>query len=599
MRSGQLIANRYRLVELIGSGGSGLVWLADDEHAGDVAHRQVALKRPHSADGPAVRAELEREAAVAARVEHPNAIRVHEVVGDGAEAWLVMEFFPAKNLAVIMRERGPLEPGEVARIGEQVASALAAIHDADVVHRDVTPNNILVDAEGTAKVTDYGISAHRAQTMTSSGKISGTAVYLSPEVANGSGAKAPSDLFSLGASLFAAVEGAPPFGFGDPDLVLARIRAGRREPAGRAGALTPVLDALLQTDRDARPTAAEAADMLGKVVAGEPVPVWERTSRPPTRRRWPMIAGAAAVVVAVLLGVFVWSPWRTSAGSEPPRTVLGDPRTADPCALVDPDATRRFGPGEVDRAYGNFNRCDVLVNPGADTEVGIVVELVGKADPTATAPAGATVEVAAPQGDDEGACDVTITLADLNRVDVNARPHGDAAPADLCPMAKAAADRAFALLPPAELTRRATPFEPASLANTRACDLLDAATLARVPGLTAGSVEKNAGYGDWSCEWTARTATMRARVIFNRNQRLTADDGEPLTLAGHHAFREPAGYGDTSCEVDVVHRPVIGDNGDELDELATVVVDGPDPMATLCATVTDLAGAVAAHLPPA
>jgi hypothetical protein len=92
---------------------------------------------------------------------------------------------------------------------------------------------------------------------------------------------------------------------------------------------------------------------------------------------------------------------------------------------------------------------------------------------------------------------------------------------------------------------------------------------------------------------------MRARVIFNRNQRLTADDGEPLTLAGHHAFREPAGYGDTSCEVDVVHRPVIGDNGDELDELATVVVDGPDPMATLCATVTDLAGAVAAHLPPA
>ncbi|MGH3762994.1 serine/threonine-protein kinase, partial [Actinophytocola sp.] len=223
MRSGQLIANRYRLVELIGSGGAGLVWLAEDEQAdeGGDGRRRVALKRPHSAAGPAVRAELEREAAVAARVRHPGAIRVHGVVGDGHDSWLVMEYFPAKNLGVLMREQGPLDPGAVAWIGVQVAAALAAIHDADVVHRDVTPNNILVDARGTAKVTDYGISAHRAQTMTSSGKISGTAAYVSPEVADGGGAKAPSDVYSLGASLFAAVEGEPPSGFGDPDAVLA------------------------------------------------------------------------------------------------------------------------------------------------------------------------------------------------------------------------------------------------------------------------------------------------------------------------------------------------------------------------------------------
>ncbi|MPZ81318.1 MAG: protein kinase [Actinophytocola sp.] len=594
MRSGQLIANRYRLVELVGSGGSGLVWLAVDE----VEHRQVALKRPHSSDGPAVRAELEREASVAARVRHPNAIRVFEVVGDGDESWLVMEYFPAKNLRVVLRERGPLEPDEVAGIGVQVAQALAAIHDAEVVHRDVTPNNILVDDEGTAKVTDYGISAHRAQTMTSSGKVSGTAVYLSPEVANGSGAKAPSDMFSLGASLFAAVEGAPPFGFGDPDLVLARIRAGRRAPTTRAGALEPVLDALLDPDRDARPTAAEAAAMLEHVVAGRPVPAWERASRTTSRRRWPMVAGAAAVVVAVVLGVIMWSPWRTSAGNEPLRTVLGDPKTAEPCALVDPEATRRFGPGDVDPAYGNYNRCEVLIDPDSEKETGVVLELIGKADPDEPAPADGTVEMDAPEADDEGGCDVTITLADLNRIDVNARPRGDEATADMCDMAKAAADRAYALLPPDELARRAEPFDAASLANAKACDLVDEGALSRVPGLGGGEAEVDVGYGDWMCEWTGRAATMRARVIFNRNTRLSADDGEPLELAGHDAYREPEGYGEDSCLVHVVHRPVVGENGDELDELATVIVDGDESMDTLCATVTDLATAVATNLPP-
>jgi hypothetical protein len=600
VRSGQLIADRYRLVELIGSGGAGLVWLAEDQ----VEQREVALKRPHSADGGAVRAELEREAAVAARVHHPNAIRVLEVVGDGPDAWLVMEYFPARNLATVLRERGPLDPGEVARIGVQVAAALAAIHDADVVHRDVTPNNILVDAEGTAKVTDYGISAHRAQTMTSSGKISGTAVYVSPEVANGSGAKAPSDVFSLGASLFAAVEGAPPFGFGDPDTILARIRAGHREPLHHAGPLAPVLEAMLRTERDARPTAAEAQELLAQVVRGEPVELREPPA-PDEPRNWRLLAAAGAVVV-VVLGLVVWSPWHTSTGdpagapAAPPagplRTVLGDSHTADPCALLDPESFERYGPAIEDPAYGNFNRCDVLIDLGDDTELDIDLELLAKVDPEVEPPNNAKVELEPAETDDDGGCDVTITLADLTRIDVNARPHGDVK-LDPCEVAQLAGDRAYDLLPRRELARRAEPFDPDSLARVDGCALVDRAALATaIPG---AEEEPSVAFGRWTCEWTGPEATMTASIWFNQNTTLDASDGQLLTLAGHHVFVAEGEDGEQECVAQVVHRPVHLDNGDDIDEIVIVDVAGDEPMPTLCASVKRVARSVAAHLPPA
>jgi eukaryotic-like serine/threonine-protein kinase len=597
VRSGQPIAGRYRLVELIGSGASGLVWLADDE----TEHGQVALKRPHSPSGPAVRTELEREARVAARVRHPNAIQVREVVGDGPDAWLVMEYFPARNLSVLLRDRGPLEPDAVARIGAQIAAALEAIHDADVVHRDVTPNNILVDAEGTAKVTDYGISAHRAQTMTSSGKISGTAVYVSPEVADGSGAKAPSDVFSLGASLFAAVEGEPPFGFGDPDVILARIRAGRREPTRRAGALAPVLEAMLAPDRAARPTAAQARAMLAQVAAGEPVDAWRPpVARGPRRKRLLATAGALAAVVVVLLGLVAWSPWSTSAGAEGPlRTVLGDPRTADPCALLEPETFKRFGPATEDPAYGNFNRCDVLIEfgedaEGDDIEIDVDLELLDKTDPDLKPAPGAEVEVEAAEVDDEGGCDVSITLADLNRIDVNARPHGDV-PVDPCEVAQVAGDRAVELLPRGELTRRAEPFDADSLARLDACKLADRTALNAIPGL---DLEPSAPRFRWTCEWTGRAATMRAMVYFNQNTPLTAEDGELFAFAGHDVFLQPGEDGDEECEAHVVHRPVHLESGDDIDEIASVSIDGDEPMKRLCSVAKTIGRSVAANLPP-
>jgi hypothetical protein len=599
VRSGQLVANRYRLVELIGSGGAGLVWLAEDE----VEHRQVALKRPHSGTGPEVRAELEREAAVAARVRHPGAIRVYGVAGDGADWWLVMEYFPARNLSVLLRDGGPLEPVAVARIGAQVAAALEAIHDADVVHRDVTPNNILVDAEGTAKVTDYGISAHRAQTMTSSGKISGTAVYVSPEVANGSGAKAPSDVFSLGASLFAAVEGAPPFGFGDPDVILSRIRSGRRAPTRRAGPLAPVLEALLQPERAARPSAAQARAMLERVAAGEPVDSWTPSVvRKPGRARALLAAGA---VVVALLGVVAWSPWRTSAGKEPEkddgplRTVVGDPRTADPCALIDSETFEKFGPAHEDPVYGGFNRCDVLIELGTDSsgediEMDVALYLLDKVDPAARPAPDAKVEVESHEAEDDGDCDVMITLADLNRVNIDARPHDDVK-VDACEVARVAAARAIELLPPDELKRRPEPFDAESLARADACAMLDRAALRAIPGLDP---EPAADYGRWNCEWSGRAATLDAMVSFDRNTTLTAEDGKYLRLAGRDVYIERGEDGDQECLANVVHRPVHLDDGGDIDEIAVLAITGEAPMNKLCSVARTMARSVAANLPP-
>ncbi|MCA1655905.1 MAG: serine/threonine protein kinase [Pseudonocardiaceae bacterium] len=472
MRSDDVIADRYRLVELIGSGGMGIVWLAVDLRE----QREVALKRPHALGG-SIRADLEREADVARRVAHPNAIEVFDVVGDGDDCWLVMEYFPATSLAA----KGVLPAREVAAVGAQVAAALAAAHAADVVHRDVTPGNVLVSDDGTAKVTDFGISAWRAATITSSGKISGTAAYVSPEVADGNGAKAPSDVFSLGATLFAAVEGTPPFGTGDPDVILARIRAGRGTPARHAGALEPVLNALMRRERGDRPTAAQAKEMLDRVADGQTVPVWSA----PAKRKRPalLVAGAALAVVAVLVLAFL-RPWETEPNGPtgPARTALGDPRTADPCSVADPAVLQRFGDAGQDADYGGLNRCDVLITVPGDDRVDVMFQFDG---PAGTTPPAQVVRHEPKQvGAD---CGITFTLTDGNVLEVVART-SDEVDTDLCAVADTAADHAESVLRGhAEIPRRPA-RDAGSLAHLDACALLQQPDLCQLAETFAAPV---------------------------------------------------------------------------------------------------------------
>jgi eukaryotic-like serine/threonine-protein kinase len=575
VRSDDVIADRYRLVEVIGAGGMGIVWLADDLRE----NRQVALKRPLGA-GPGVRADLEREAEIAKKIAHPNAVKVIGVVGDGDDCWLAMEYFRATSLAA----KGILPAREVAAIGAQVAGALAAAHAEGVVHRDVAPGNVLVADNGTAKVTDFGISAWRAATITSSGKVSGTAAYVSPEVADGGKATSASDMFSLGATLFRAVEGEPPFGAGDPEACLRRIRSGRGEIPVRAGALKPVLDALLQRERTGRPTAAQAKDMLEKVAAGQTVPPWPGVRKRP---RALLIAAVAVAVVAVLVLAIV-RPWESEAGG-PARTVLGDPRTANPCAVADADVLARFGETRLDADYGGFSRCDVLIAVAGDDEIDVKFEFDLPASDNASS--ATRVVRHSPQRDSD-ACDIALTLADRSVLWVTAKSDDDV-DTDFCQVADVAADHAESVLAQYQTFPRRPSFDRKSLANVKACDLLSPADLAAVPAY-AGAVAEP-GFADWSCRWQSPEGALR--VVFDRTDLDSAREGTKHDVGGREAYVFQEGYGKFTCETDVFHQRYQDSYGDTTVELAMVIVEGGAAMADLCQTSTTFAAPVAAHLP--
>ncbi len=199
MRSGDVIAGRYQLEEVVGRGGMGEVWRATDLEL----RRVVAVKQANTGDGEGIR----REARIGAGLHHPHVISVFDVVVEDGVRWLVMEHLPARSLAEILRTDGPLSPRAAASVGAQIADALSAMHAKGMVHRDVTLGNVLVTSDGTAKLADLGVAVWAEVTLTGTARNAGTPGYLAPEVLRGHPASPASDMFSLGVTLSAAVEG--------------------------------------------------------------------------------------------------------------------------------------------------------------------------------------------------------------------------------------------------------------------------------------------------------------------------------------------------------------------------------------------------------
>ncbi|GIH14639.1 serine/threonine-protein kinase [Rugosimonospora africana] len=308
-----LVAGRYRLHQQLGAGGMGMVWLARDEVLGrDVAIKEVV---PPAGLSDLDRAELRfrtlREARTAARLNHPNVVKIYDVVHTEEWPWIVMEYVPSRSLHEVIASGGPLSPTQVAGIGLSVLAALTAAHQAGVLHRDVKPGNVLIGDDGRVVLTDFGLATFddTESAVTLPGLVLGSAQYVAPERARDGTSTPQSDLWSLGATLYAAVEGRSPYARSSTMATLTALATALPDPPQRAGTLKPVLTGLLRRNPKDRLSPAAAQRALLRVMSQ---PASGRRRIPGQRR------GRGAATAPVPSGRL--DPDHTSTGPAGPRS---------------------------------------------------------------------------------------------------------------------------------------------------------------------------------------------------------------------------------------------------------------------------------------
>jgi eukaryotic-like serine/threonine-protein kinase len=268
-----LLAGRYRLHEPLGNGGMGRVWLARDE----VLHRDVAIKEVNLPIdlAPEERDELRtrtlREARTAARLSHPNVVQIYDVLGIDDRPWIVMEYVRSQSLQHILQTEGPVGAPRAAVIGLAILRALVAAHSAGVLHRDVKPGNVLIAEDGRVVLTDFGLATFDGGegSVTRPGLVWGSPEYVAPERAKHGVSSVEADLWSLGATLFAAVEGASPFARSTAMASLTALATEKPPPPAHAGALKQVITGLLRKDPRARLRAGEVERLLLRIADGD------------------------------------------------------------------------------------------------------------------------------------------------------------------------------------------------------------------------------------------------------------------------------------------------------------------------------------------
>jgi serine/threonine protein kinase len=261
---GRLVAGRFRLRSLLGRGGMGRVWLADDQLLDrPVAIKQLLLQGHESAE---MRAQASAcalsEARAAARVNHIGAVRIYDIVQEKGWPWIVMEPLPGRTLQQALDAAGPLPVRQVTGVGLHLVDVLQATHRAGLVHRDVKPGNVHLCGGGRVVLTDFGIASTIEDAAPTASMFPGTPAYVSPERLDGGDSGPASDLFSLGATLFTAVEGRPPFDRGSLLATLTAVLLDGPAPFLRAGPLRPVIEGLLAKDPGQRLSADHARAAL-------------------------------------------------------------------------------------------------------------------------------------------------------------------------------------------------------------------------------------------------------------------------------------------------------------------------------------------------
>jgi eukaryotic-like serine/threonine-protein kinase len=301
---GRLIAGRYRLGTVVGRGGMGVVWRARDELLGrDVAVKELTMHRLSAGERQAARRHAVREARATARLSHRNVIQVFDILEEDGCPWIIMELVASRSLRDLIHQEGPLSPAQAVHLGLDVLAALRAAHTLGIVHRDVKPANILM-APDRAVLVDFGIAqaAEWSVDATTASMLIGSPAYIAPERALGRPSGPPADLWGLGASLYAAVEGSGPFERREGALAsLTAVVADQPELAAHAGPLLwPVIMGLLRKDPDERLDAAETERMLHLAAAADsPVSIVTRRRRRSQAAAAALVGSAALAVVAV------------------------------------------------------------------------------------------------------------------------------------------------------------------------------------------------------------------------------------------------------------------------------------------------------------
>ncbi|CAL9541264.1 serine/threonine-protein kinase [Streptomyces sp. enrichment culture] len=688
MRSGDEFADRYVLKQVIGTGRGGDVWLAHDTVVG----QDVALKPERTDDTgeTSVRRLLGEPRAMAKFRGHPHVVTLFDVVttppdvgeaqaGPGERTfWFVMEYVPGGGL-----DHGPpVSPARAARIGAQLADALAALHEAGIVHCDVKPANVGLTRHGTAKLLDFG-AAYRAggtETITVNGPSSFTPDYAAPELARGNVPRPASDVFCLAATVHALVTGAPPRGAAPDETTGPTGTADHSETTGPAataddrdgtgpadtaddgngtgpagtpddsdeadrlrhwkaeqgvveldpavGPLRPVLTAMLHRDPRQRPDAAEARRLLEGVAgtgpespgtSGDGAGAVAGTVTGRRLRRRPLLAAALGVATVVALGLVAVqdhgddgrsasSPPRAGQGRTAdgaanggPGALIGDPRTADVCALADSAALDQFGNGDVrvDVDYGNFDRCDVLVGVDDKTRIDTSIRLLDGSPPEGSKPVRTVGRIGIreePAESDE--CKRLLTYGGDTGARVEVRVNMGKGSvvggnATLCTVADKAAAGAAEVLDRGPVPRRSPAYPRTSLAWTDACGLLDAKALSAVPGLKVDVPE--VGVANWSCKWSSDVDELDATIAFFRDQPRSAVGGATsTTLSGYRTVVGP--NDDDTCTAFVEYRRYSGQDAETAAEMVRLDASGQRPMDQLCTMARDLATGAAAGL---
>ncbi len=396
------VGGRYRLIERIGTGGMGHVWRAYD----DVLRREVAVKEVRlpaglsDADLSELRQRTLREARTAARLNHPNVVRVYDVLYADDRPWIVMEYVASRSLATVVRDQGALAPELVARIGLALLYALTAAHQAGVLHRDVKPGNVLLANDGRIMLTDFGLATfdEAGLHLTQTGVVYGSPQFIAPERAHDGSSSIAADLWSLGATMYAAVEGRSPYARSSSYATLAALATTTPDPPLHAGVLTPILGGLLIRNPKNRMNADEVRRRLERIIAADAGTVRQIELPPRHARETPDITPPR--IVPPMTG----APPTTPMLIPQPRS--GEPRRAEPepgelitrgsltrasragmagdggpLPVADASASSRAGASTLGRPAGATEahapkKTDALIVPTVRTEVAQIVDAV-------------------------------------------------------------------------------------------------------------------------------------------------------------------------------------------------------------------------------